>query len=902
MIASASFLGVVLSAALKWTLLLTLAAAVERTMLRRRASAAVRHLLWTLTLGSALLLPALAWTLPAWGVNLPNVQLPSALRVEAPSAAPAPSALRSVLSKTTEPISTAPPTPSSAPAAERVLPNGSNRSEPAAPVQVQWFGLLLGAYLAGMLLLLARVAAEQLVVRRLARGATRVTDPEWSMLLQSLAATVGVRRPVVLLRSQAPTVPLAWGVVRPFILLPSGADEWSPSRRKAVLLHELAHVARHDCLTQMIAAITCAFYWPHPGMWWAARRMRAERELACDDQVLARGVHPREYAGHLLAIARTLQPPRPLTALAVSMAAPSHLEVRIRAAIDRTRIRTAPGTRVTVLGALLTTALLVPLAVTGEDIVRETPVSRAEAAPLESLAGGAAELPSTAGTDRQDATFASAQGPLGGEWTMRLAGAGEAKEEREAQGDIRLVHVALRAPGLNTFYVPLTRLDGLTAEQIAASDAAVRFRLREDAGTFSFEGSFRSGRGAGRFDFAPDPAFAGELARRGMSRPTPEQQFELARHDVDLAFLDELAAQGYSQPSTEALVKVGMTGVDLQYLRGMEDLGYRLGTVEALVELSNHSIGPAFIQQLASLGYRGLSPADLLRMGHNGLRAEFVREMNTRAGRQLSVDELIDLRTHGSKTVSRFKTTPLEGRWVVHRTQDAHLDLELFWTDGTNWRRWRASSEFHGLSDDELLSLASSPVSFRIEQDAGTFEFEGTFRSGRGTGDFRFRPNRQFTSTLRSLAVQGVGEVTDHQLKNLAYGGVGATAIREFKALGFAPLTLENAIDLAIYGVTPNYVRELQSLGVGDASTIRGVIDLRIYNVSAEYVRELAALGYRGLSGERLSEMRRGRVTPAFIRSVHEAGYHNVSPELLIDMRKRGIEEIARRAELPRGP
>ncbi len=114
-----------------------------------------------------------------------------------------------------------------------------------------------------------------------------------------------------------------------------------------MLLHELAHVARLDCLTQTLAMVACAMYWFHPAAWWAARRLRVERELACDDRVIAAGTEPREYAGHLLEIAYALGASR-APALAVTMARRGQLESRLLAALDAARNRRVPPLRLRV--------------------------------------------------------------------------------------------------------------------------------------------------------------------------------------------------------------------------------------------------------------------------------------------------------------------------------------------------------------------------------------------------------------------------------------------------------------------------------------------------------------------------------------------------------------------------
>jgi beta-lactamase regulating signal transducer with metallopeptidase domain len=237
----------------------------------------------------------------------------------------------------------APAAPAAPSAAVAAAPVAATSTPPPA-ARVRWSTLLPGLYLAGVLLLLARIAAERLSLRRLDRGATEVVDPLWIGLVVACAARIGVRRPVRLLRSDTQTMPMAFGIRRAAIVLPAVADTWTEDRRRAVLLHELAHVARHDCLTQMLAAVTCACYWVHPGVWWAARQLRVERELACDDRVITAGTDARDYAGHLLDLAYSLGSRR-TTTLALPMAGRRQLEGRLRAAMDAARNRATPARR-----------------------------------------------------------------------------------------------------------------------------------------------------------------------------------------------------------------------------------------------------------------------------------------------------------------------------------------------------------------------------------------------------------------------------------------------------------------------------------------------------------------------------------------------------------------------------
>jgi Tfp pilus assembly protein PilF/Zn-dependent protease with chaperone function len=99
--------------------------------------------------------------------------------------------------------------------------------------------------------------------------------------------------------------PGAWGWLRPRVILPDGlSTQLSSAELEAVIAHELAHIRRRDNLTAAIARAIVSVFWFHPLAWWIERRMLAERETACDELVLARGSHARDYAAAILKACR----------------------------------------------------------------------------------------------------------------------------------------------------------------------------------------------------------------------------------------------------------------------------------------------------------------------------------------------------------------------------------------------------------------------------------------------------------------------------------------------------------------------------------------------------------------------------------------------------------------------
>jgi len=142
--------------------------------------------------------------------------------------------------------------------------------------------------------------------------------------------------------SDAIEMPFACSLRRPTIVLPASAESWTDERRRVVLFHELAHIRRHDLLGHTLGRLACAFYWFHPLVWTAAKRLRAESEKACDDLVLACGARASDYAEHLLKMVvgvRRFGAP----AVALPMARRTEFEGRVLAILDPSAPRAARG-------------------------------------------------------------------------------------------------------------------------------------------------------------------------------------------------------------------------------------------------------------------------------------------------------------------------------------------------------------------------------------------------------------------------------------------------------------------------------------------------------------------------------------------------------------------------------
>ena len=348
---SASFW--VLATLLKLTALLI--GAVVVAALLRRGSAALRHLVWGMGIVTVLVLPLVSLALPWQLAVVPLETAVGAIRQTAVEPIPPATSMRHETPPALDRVPGEPQTSASGTTLQ-TSERGRTSLSPATIVS-----LLLLVWGLGAAYLLGRLALGALVLRRVVRRGTPLETPDWRRPLLEAADRLALPELPMLVMSDRFPMPFACGIVRSAIVVPSGAAEWDDRRRRTVLVHELAHLARRDLILNAVGQVACALYWFHPLVWMAARKVRIESERACDDLVLGVGTRPSEYADHLLQIVCRASRSR-TPAVALPMAQRHEFEGRMLAILERVaRREPASGRHALVLGALAL-LLVIPIA------------------------------------------------------------------------------------------------------------------------------------------------------------------------------------------------------------------------------------------------------------------------------------------------------------------------------------------------------------------------------------------------------------------------------------------------------------------------------------------------------------------------------------------------------------
>ena len=182
--------------------------------------------------------------------------------------------------------------------------------QPALTIPGSWAIFVFMIWVLGSSAAMARLASGLWSLGKLRRGCTAVVAADLDPLVRK---TVDSIRGVAIATSESVRVPAAIGFRKRTIVLPAWAlRELPPEDLKVILLHEFAHLRRGDDWTNLFQKIVRAIFFFHPAVWWIEKRLTVEREMACDDAVVAQTANPSGYANCLVSLLEKSLAHRPL--------------------------------------------------------------------------------------------------------------------------------------------------------------------------------------------------------------------------------------------------------------------------------------------------------------------------------------------------------------------------------------------------------------------------------------------------------------------------------------------------------------------------------------------------------------------------------------------------------------
>ena len=175
---------------------------------------------------------------------------------------------------------------------------------PAINIPAGWGTFLFLAWAVGTTLALARLALGLWQLRSLRQSCTAIFTGDLDPAVRkTIASIVSADPSITVATSESVRVPAAIGFWQRTIVLPAWAlRELAPDDLNVVLLHEFAHLRRGDDWTNLVQKFVRALFFFHPAVWWIDSRLAVEREMACDDAVLAETANPHGYATCLVSL------------------------------------------------------------------------------------------------------------------------------------------------------------------------------------------------------------------------------------------------------------------------------------------------------------------------------------------------------------------------------------------------------------------------------------------------------------------------------------------------------------------------------------------------------------------------------------------------------------------------
>jgi beta-lactamase regulating signal transducer with metallopeptidase domain len=220
------------------------------------------------------------------------------------------------------------------------VPTGFARA--AVTVPGSWALYVFGVWASVTAFLLVRLGVGLCHVQALRNALVPVDPAKLDVQVRETLNRRGRYSPVSLCTSERAQVPALIGFFHPVVVVPRWVlEELSAVELNQILLHELAHLRRGDGWTNLAQQLIKAVFFFHPAVWWIERKISLEREMACDDAVLAQIESPRAYAECLQRLAEKTFLRRSLALAQAVLGRVRQTSLRVSQILDGRNPRTA---------------------------------------------------------------------------------------------------------------------------------------------------------------------------------------------------------------------------------------------------------------------------------------------------------------------------------------------------------------------------------------------------------------------------------------------------------------------------------------------------------------------------------------------------------------------------------
>ena len=527
-----------------------------------------------------------------------------------------------------EPLSVSTPSPASLvttlpePAEEPLLPFPFELRAGYLP------SLLVALWAAVCAAQLVRVACSYAYLNRLKRESLppsrdlRLSFDEWKL-------ACGVDRDVRLLISDRVSSPLAAGFARPAIILPRTiVEKLSASDLDHVVLHELAHLARLDDWTNLIARGVAAIFGMHPIAAWILRRIDREREIACDDWVVGMTGAAKPYAASLARLIEfRLSQRKEMLATGIA-GSRSELASRIERLV-RGRGHFDPRTSMLRVNLSIAALALIVFAAAAQgpqwvafaqDDAPLAPLPSIPAVPPVPPAPAIATVPPAPAIAPVPAVRRVPAAPPAS-WTPPAPPAPVIAEAEEIAAPFKYAYAVPPPPPAP----PQSSQNAAPSTPPAPPQPPPPPARASDSG----------------------PSLLSSLREAGYTDLSVDEVIQLKNHGVNGAFITSMNKAGWGKLTTKQLIELRTHGISSEYMEGLSSVGMKNLTLRDAIDMRNHGVRPEWVREVYALGFGPYSVRQIIEFRNHGAKVEFFRALKDTGFVQADPKEIIEAVNHG---------------------------------------------------------------------------------------------------------------------------------------------------------------------------------------------------------------------------------------------------------------